>query len=138
MVYNCLEKFTINIAQAFEDLYIENKIKTIKFTIMEYSLFAVYSLLVSILTMGVMSTTPELRELDKFIKHAMKCNKVVGLSVSLVKGGNTIFSRGYGHVSGEGPDFKERASEHSEFCIGSLTKAFTSTVIADVLSKQER
>lgn len=106
--------------------------------VMELSLFAIYSLFVSLFMMEVSSTTPELRELDKFIKHAMACNKIVGLSVSLVKGGNTVFSRGFGHVNGEGPDFKEKATEHSEFCIGSLTKAFTSTVIADVLSKQDR
>lgn len=107
---------------------------------MERWVLTIYSLFMTVLLIirSVNSFNSDFQDLDKFIKHAMNCNKMVGLSVSLVKGSNTVFSRGYGHVSGEGPDWKERATEHSEFCIGSLTKAFTSTVIANVLSEQER
>jgi len=106
---------------------------------MYYSMVVLrYSLLV-MLCMGISSSTNNnMHKLDTFIKHSVKCNNIVGLSVSLVKGGETVFSRGYGHVSGEGKAMRDKATEHTEFCIGSLTKAFTSTVVASVLSKQNR
>ena len=77
----------------------------------------------------------EIHALDKFIKATIKCRKIPALSLSLVREGHVIMSRGYGHVDIEN---EVKATEHSKFCIGSLTKAFTTTVIADILSKQNR
>ncbi|KAL4230393.1 hypothetical protein ACF0H5_010775 [Mactra antiquata] len=73
----------------------------------------------------------EIKELDKFIKRTVACRKVPGLAVAVVKDGEVILSRGYGHADIEN---NIKATEHTEFCVGSLTKAFTSTVIADILS----
>ena len=77
----------------------------------------------------------EIHSLDKFIKTTIECRKIPALSISLVRDGHVIMSRGYGHKDIEN---EVKATEHSKFCIGSLTKAFTATVIADVLSKQNR
>ena len=77
----------------------------------------------------------EIHELDKFIKTTIECRKIPALSISLVRDDRVIMSRGYGHMDIEN---EVKATEHSKFCIGSLTKAFTTTVIADVLSKQNR
>lgn len=77
----------------------------------------------------------EMKELDNFIKHTVACRKVPGLAVSAVKNDKVVFSRGYGHSDIERGI---KATEHTEFCVGSLTKAFTSTIIADVLSKHTK
>lgn len=77
----------------------------------------------------------QLKGLDLFVKHTVKCRNIPGLALSLVKDGKVLFSRGYGFS-----DIAEgvKATEHTEFCIGSLTKAFTSAVLADVLSKEKK
>lgn len=77
----------------------------------------------------------EIHALDKFIKETISCRRIPGLSISLVRDGQMIMSRGYGFA-----DIEQgiKASEHTKFCIGSLTKAFTTTLIADILSKQNR
>ena len=77
----------------------------------------------------------EIHALDKFIKETVSCRKIPGLSISLVRDGHVIMSRGYGYADIER---ELKASEHTKFCMGSLTKAFTTTIIADVLSKQDR
>ena len=77
----------------------------------------------------------EIRALDKFIKETVSCRQIPALSISLVRDGQVIMSRGYGYS-----DIEKgiKATEHSKFCTGSLTKAFTTTLLADILSKQSR
>lgn len=77
----------------------------------------------------------EIHALDRFIKETIACRNVPGLSISLVRDGHVIMSRGYGHLD---IDRDVKATEHTKFCIGSLTKAFTTTLIADILSQQTR
>ena len=77
----------------------------------------------------------ELHELDQFIKHVVRCRHVPGLAISLVRGEDVLFSRGYGHADAERG---VKATEHTKFCIGSLTKAFTTALIADILSKHKK
>ena len=77
----------------------------------------------------------EIHALDKFIKETVSCRQIPALSISLVRDGQVIMSRGYGYSDIE---HGKKASEHTKFCTGSLTKAFTTTLIADILSKQKK
>ena len=77
----------------------------------------------------------EIHALDKFIKETVSCRQIPALSISLVRDGQVIMSRGYGYSD---TDSGKKASEHTKFCTGSLTKAFTTTLIADILSKQKK
>ena len=77
----------------------------------------------------------EIHALDKFIKETVSCRQIPALSISLVRDGQVIMSRGYGYSD---IDNERKASEHTKFCTGSLTKAFTTTLIADILSKQNK
>ena len=77
----------------------------------------------------------EIHALDKFIKETVSCRQIPALSISLVRDGQVIMSRGYGYSD---IDNGKKASEHTKFCTGSLTKAFTTTLIADILSKQKK
>ncbi|KAH3781630.1 hypothetical protein DPMN_159530 [Dreissena polymorpha] len=80
-------------------------------------------------------TSSELDALNNFIETTVACNSIPGLSVALVRNDMTVLARGYGFDDIEG---NRKSTADSAFCIGSLTKAFTSTVIADVLSRHGR
>ena len=76
-----------------------------------------------------------LHEFDLFIKHTLKCRSIPSISISMVKDDRVIFSRGYGYAD---INAGIKATEHTKFSIGSLTKAFTTTLLADILSKHKK
>ncbi|CAH1264633.1 Hypp3041 [Branchiostoma lanceolatum] len=77
-----------------------------------------------------------LQDLDTFVQNLMKCQSrpVVGLTVSVVKDGQTIFSKGYGQrdlQTGQAVD------NRTLFCVGSISKSFTSALLASILAERE-
>ncbi|KAL3881024.1 hypothetical protein ACJMK2_033224 [Sinanodonta woodiana] len=95
------------------------------------------SLLVVLMLATAMSSTsgfsPEIEHtLSDFIKSTMKCRQVPGLTLAIVRG-NDIWAKGYGVA-----DLKtgRPVTERTVFNIASVTKAFTTTLLAIVL--QER
>lgn len=70
-----------------------------------------------------------------FVKHVMDCRKIVGLGLTLVYDNEVVFTGGFGEANIER---HVPVDKNSKFAIGSLTKAFTSAIIAKVLSEQKR
>ena len=71
----------------------------------------------------------KLHQIDQLIEATMKCSAIPGLAISLVRG-NWTFTKGYGVANKER---NESVTGNTKFCIGSLTKAFTSTLVARML-----
>lgn len=76
-----------------------------------------------------MYTKEQLKKMDKFIENIMDCRNTPGLVVSVVREGAT-FSRAYGKA-----DVRLNISTTTDsiFCLASLTKAFTATLLAGLL-----
>ncbi|XP_074651083.1 uncharacterized protein LOC141905899 [Tubulanus polymorphus] len=72
-------------------------------------------------------------QLDDYIEHIRRCRKIPAVSVAVVQD-EDIWTKAYGESDRE---TGKRATTKSLFCIASLTKAFTSTLLAMVLSEQE-
>ena len=66
-------------------------------------------------------------ELDRLTVDAMTDWKVPGAAVAVVRGGELIFAKAYGHRN-----FEEKlpATTATQFLIGSITKSFTATAMA--------
>lgn len=79
--------------------------------------------------------TPEKRNLfDRFIDNLRKCRNLPGLTVSLVNADHDVYAAGYGVR-----DLKTRqpVTNKTVFCIGSLTKGFTTTILAMLVSENK-
>ena len=76
----------------------------------------------------------KLQQIDLLIEATMKCSAIPGLAISLVRG-NWTFTKGYGVANKER---NEPVTGNTKFCIGSLTKAFTSTLVAGLLEKSKK
>ena len=77
-------------------------------------------------TMRIPSCKVSVRDLDRFIMRCMGDWRVPGVAVGIVKHGRVIHAKGYGRrdVARDVP-----VTEHTNFYIGSCTKAFTATAI---------
>eukprot|EP00058_Branchiostoma_floridae_P017276 XP_002602764.1 hypothetical protein BRAFLDRAFT_93710 [Branchiostoma floridae] len=76
-----------------------------------------------------------LQDLDTFIQNLMTCESrpVVGLTVSVVKDGWTLFAKGYGQrdlQTGQAVD------NRTLFGVGSISKSFTSALLATILGER--
>ncbi len=58
---------------------------------------------------------------------------VTGLSMSVVRNGHTVLTEGFGFADIESG---VSATKDTQFCLASLTKAFTATLLGDILNKQ--
>lgn len=74
-------------------------------------------------------------ELDAFIANIMSCRNLPGLTVSVVREDRLIYARGYGVKS---LYTKDPVANSTRFCIGSLSKGFTATLLAMVIGQNER
>lgn len=83
----------------------------------------------------VYTISKEHRQLDKFVRHLMKCRGIPGLSLSVVKDGRPFYTKGYGH--GDLQNWTD-VNENTMFCTGSITKGFTATLMAMVIGNNSR
>eukprot|EP00058_Branchiostoma_floridae_P016693 XP_002602181.1 hypothetical protein BRAFLDRAFT_76869 [Branchiostoma floridae] len=89
-----------------------------------------------VLTMTSPDLQQRLQDLDTFIQNLMTCESrpVVGLTVSVVKDGQTIFAQGYGQrdlQTGQAVD------NRTLFGVGSISKSFTSAPLAAILGERK-
>ncbi len=67
------------------------------------------------------------QEVDALVEEAIAKFNVAGVAVAIVKDGKIIHNKGYGVKS---VVTKEKVNEHTNFCIASNSKAFTSAALA--------
>ncbi|XP_070561636.1 uncharacterized protein [Ptychodera flava] len=92
-------------------------------------------LYLSFCTVGCSALTDEeLEALDEFVDATMTCKNVPGLTLSMVKDGQTVVAKGYG-VSNM--DKGTPVTEHTLFNIASCSKSFTASLMAKILSKHQ-
>lgn len=70
---------------------------------------------------------------DRTFGEALQKHAFSGLTVSVVRDGEIIFSRGYGRADFARPDPVDPAT--TQFRIGSITKTFTATIIAQLIEE---
>lgn len=75
---------------------------------------------------------PYLKGLDQFLESQRMEWNVPGMSVALVKDGETIYEKGFGQKNTQS---KEKVDEHSLFAIASNSKAYTATMIAMLIDE---
>ena len=82
--------------------------------------------------------------IDNIIGALKKAHKIPGVSIAVVKDGQTVLTSGYGHTELQQPSNTKTTSpcsaptvtevnEHTKFNIGSITKGFTAVVLANIL-----
>lgn len=78
-------------------------------------------------------TSPEIAEFERFVMRVMSCRQIPALSVAIVQKGVPLLVRSFGVADFEN---SKNASTKTKFFIASLTKSFTSTIIARVLTER--
>lgn len=74
-------------------------------------------------------------EIDQFVYHILPCHHSPALTLSIVKNGSLVLTKGYGFTS---TNNTVNVTSRTKFAIGSLTKAFTATLIAKWLLDQNK
>ncbi|XP_035664383.1 D-alanyl-D-alanine carboxypeptidase-like [Branchiostoma floridae] len=95
-----------------------------------------FMIVAQVSTMTSPDLQQRLQDLDTFIQNLMTCESrlVVGLTVSVVKDGQTVFAKGYGQrdlQTGQAVD------NRTLFGVGSISKSFTSALLAAILGERE-
>ena len=71
-----------------------------------------------------------LSKVDTFVEAVLSSKDIVGLSLTVIKGNETILTKGYGKIN---IDSENEVNEHTMFGACSNTKAFTSLLHGMVL-----
>ncbi len=77
----------------------------------------------------------DVKQLESYISVILDSYDIPGLSVGIVKDDKPVLTTGYGVKDLQS---RERVDEHTRFCIGSCTKAFTSTLLAALMTTCDR
>ncbi|XP_013383695.1 uncharacterized protein LOC106154028 [Lingula anatina] len=96
---------------------------------MQLNLFLVTTAVSWILVSGSSATSEE-STIDAVMSEVLSCLRIPGLSVTLVKNGRVILAKGYGTKDKNG---QEPVTSSTLFSIGSLTKAFSATLLSKIL-----
>lgn len=70
------------------------------------------------------------QNLDEIIKYMMDCRKIPGMNIAIVHNNETILTKGYGYSNLEK---KIPVTNKTLFSVASLTKAFTTTLLGQIL-----
>lgn len=86
------------------------------------------------MTSSCQKLSPEQETLLRdFITAVMDCRDNVGMSLSMVRGGQVVFAQGFGFRDLETQSYMENSTKIN---IGSVSKSFTATLAADVVGRQ--
>ena len=86
---------------------------------------------VSMTTIGSSTfTDAEEDEIDDLVTEVMSCRNILGMSFALVKDGQVLMSKGYGYTTA---DRQTPYTADTLQTVSSLTKAFTTTLMAKLL-----
>ncbi len=77
----------------------------------------------------------DVKQLESYIPVVLDTYDIPGLSVGIIQDGKPLLTCGYGVKDLQS---KERVDEDTRFCIGSCTKAFTSTLLAALMTTSDR
>lgn len=80
-------------------------------------------------------TQTEIAQLDRFVMEVMRCARIPALSLSLVSDDDVVYEKGYGTAN---PTTRTPTTKDTVFCLGSFTQSFTSVLLADLLSRNEK
>ena len=74
------------------------------------------------------------------LQDTMRCRKLPGLSVVVVNNGSVVMAEAFGkrQLFLSENDTKATATANTKFCIGSLSKAFTATILAKIIAESEK
>ena len=105
-----------------------------------FNLFAVAALLISL---AACNTNPQEKyyksipaEFDAMCQRAIDEWKVPGMAVAVVKDGEVVFMKGYGHANlGDSVTAPVPVTPQTQFVIASTSKAFTSGLLANVMDE---
>jgi CubicO group peptidase (beta-lactamase class C family) len=86
-------------------------------------------------TIGSTLSDRKFTEFSTYLEKVVKCKQVPAGVVTVVERGRTVFTKSFGYYD---IDKTRKVTDDTKFCLGSLTKAFTSAVIAKLLSQQNR
>ncbi|XP_076467633.1 uncharacterized protein LOC143298638 [Babylonia areolata] len=78
-------------------------------------------------------TSEDVFRFKKLVQQTMACRKLPALTLALVKDGHVVLRANLGHADPEG---RVPVSRSTRFAIGSLTKAFTSTLVSELLLRR--
>lgn len=76
----------------------------------------------------------EVQQFQKLVLRTMECRNLPALSLSLVKRGRVVLATNLGYAD---PEARMPVMNETRFAIGSLTKAFTATVVTDFLMERK-
>ena len=77
------------------------------------------------------SLDPEIVErIDAFGEAVLSCRNMVGMTISAVKGGQMVYSKGFGVIDQES---QRPVTPDTLFAIGSVSKHFTSALLGKFL-----
>lgn len=80
-------------------------------------------------------TPSQEQTIDKFVESLFPCYNPVGVSLAIVRHGQTELTKGYGTLA---PGKSASVTNETRFCIGSCTKAFTSTLLGMLIAENRR
>ncbi len=74
------------------------------------------------------SRLPDLEAIDALLERQVAANRIPGLAVAIVQGGEVVFAKGYGEAAPGVP-----VTPNTQFYIGSVTKSFTALAVMQLV-----
>ena len=79
-------------------------------------------------------TAEEISRFKTLVQQTLACRQLPALTLALVKKGRVLLTASLGHAD---PELHVPVSRSTRFAIGSLTKAFTATLVSEVLMRRK-